>query len=72
MPLEFWILFPQELVCLAPSIQIQVHIQKGRAKGSLSARLAQLIFNEVIMRSDYLIDVHPAPVVMVNCPKRAA
>ena len=40
----------------------------GSAKGSLSARLAQLVFHEVISRSDYLIDLHTAAVRRTNFP----
>lgn len=40
----------------------------GNAKGSLSARMAQLVFHEVIGRSDYLIDLHTAAVRRTNFP----
>lgn len=40
----------------------------GSVKGSLSARLAQLVFHEVIGRSDYLIDLHTAAVRRTNFP----
>lgn len=40
----------------------------GSASGSLSARLAKLIFNEVIGRCDYLVDFHTAAVRRTNFP----
>jgi uncharacterized protein len=40
----------------------------GNSKGSLSARLARLIFDEVIGRSDYLLDLHTAAVRRTNFP----
>lgn len=40
----------------------------GSQRGSLSARLAKLIFDEVIGRCDYLIDLHTAAVRRTNFP----
>ncbi|MGJ8638701.1 MAG: succinylglutamate desuccinylase/aspartoacylase family protein [Opitutaceae bacterium] len=40
----------------------------GRESGSLSARMAKLIFDEVIGRADYLIDLHTAAVRRTNFP----
>lgn len=40
----------------------------GSAKGSLSGRMAHMIFHEVIGRSDYLIDLHTAAVRRTNFP----
>jgi predicted deacylase len=40
----------------------------GSVKGSLSARLADLVFSEVIARSDYLVDLHTAAVRRTNFP----
>jgi len=40
----------------------------GSQKGSLTGRLAHLIMNEVIKRSDYLVDLHTAAVRRTNFP----
>ena len=40
----------------------------GSMQGSLSARLARLIFDEVVGRCDYLIDLHTAAVRRTNFP----
>ena len=40
----------------------------GSASGSLSARLAHVIFDEVVGRCDYLIDLHTAAVRRTNFP----
>ncbi len=40
----------------------------GSPKGSLSARMADLVFKEVIERSDFLIDLHTAAVRRTNFP----
>ncbi len=40
----------------------------GNSSGSLSARLARVIFDEVIARCDYLIDLHTAAVRRTNFP----
>ena len=40
----------------------------GTAKGSLASRMARVIFNEIIGRSDYGIDLHTAAVRRTNYP----
>jgi predicted deacylase len=40
----------------------------GNLKGSLSARLARLISDEVVSRCDYLVDLHTAAVRRTNFP----
>lgn len=40
----------------------------GHVKGSLSSRMAHLVFHEVIQRSDFLIDLHTAAVRRTNFP----
>lgn len=40
----------------------------GNSTGSLSARLAKLIFDQVVGRCDYLIDLHTAAVRRTNFP----
>jgi len=40
----------------------------GRITGSLSARLARLVFDEIVGRCDYLIDLHTAAVRRTNFP----
>jgi predicted deacylase len=40
----------------------------GNAKGSLSSRLARLIFDAVVGRCDYLVDLHTAAVRRTNFP----
>ncbi len=40
----------------------------GSKQGSLTGRLAHLIMNEVIKRSDYLVDLHTAAVRRTNFP----
>jgi predicted deacylase len=40
----------------------------GNSSGSLSARLARVIFDEVVCRCDYLIDLHTAAVRRTNFP----
>ncbi len=40
----------------------------GSASGSLSSRLAKLIFNEVVGRCDYIVDLHTAAVRRTNFP----
>ncbi|MFT5698528.1 MAG: putative deacylase [Desulforhopalus sp.] len=40
----------------------------GTADGSLASRMAHAIFNEIVMRSDYGIDLHTASVRRTNYP----
>lgn len=40
----------------------------GRSTGSLSARLARLVFDEIVGRCDFLIDLHTAAVRRTNFP----
>ena len=40
----------------------------GSSTGSLSARLAKLIFSEVVARCDYIVDLHTAAVRRTNFP----
>lgn len=40
----------------------------GREKGSLAARMAHIIFGEIVARSDYGIDLHTASVRRTNYP----
>lgn len=40
----------------------------GNSSGSLSARLARVIFDEIVGRCDYLIDLHTAAVRRTNFP----
>lgn len=40
----------------------------GRLKGTLTSRLAHLLMDEVVSRSDYLIDLHTAAVRRTNFP----
>ncbi|TVQ30401.1 MAG: succinate dehydrogenase [Phycisphaeraceae bacterium] len=40
----------------------------GRAEGSLASRLAYTVYNEIIMNSDYGIDLHTAAVRRTNFP----
>jgi predicted deacylase len=40
----------------------------GSAQGSLASRLARSIFDEIVMRSDYGIDLHTAAVRRTNVP----
>ena len=40
----------------------------GSSKGSVTSRLASLIFDEVVNRCDYLIDLHTAAVRRTNFP----
>jgi len=40
----------------------------GRLSGSVSARLARLVFDEIVGRCDYLIDLHTAAIRRTNFP----
>jgi predicted deacylase len=40
----------------------------GTARGSLSSRMARLVFDEIVARCDYLIDIHTAAVRRTNFP----
>ncbi len=40
----------------------------GSASGSLASRMAKIIFDEIVMRSDYGIDLHTAAVRRTNYP----
>ena len=44
----------------------------GSKKGSLTARLANLIMKEIVRRSDYIIDLHTAAVRRTNFPNARA
>ena len=41
----------------------------GSESGNQSRRLAHTLFTEVIQRSDYLIDLHTAPITRMNVPQ---